>query len=89
MKSLVYCSLLVVLTVLSMSTTSEAFSRRSHQSEVAPSQTFTSTNTSRNLTEGGNVSAQAVPEPPVLFLMSLGLGAVALCTAFIGYRRRS
>jgi hypothetical protein len=87
MKALTYGSLLVMLTVLSWPTTSEAFSRRSHHSELAQSQTFTSSNTST--TENGNVSAQAVPEPPVLLLMTVALGLLGLSAAIKRFRKQA
>ena len=72
MKTVVYSSVLVFLALLSLSTESEAFSRRSSGSEVAQSQAVTTPlNTTLNNT---NVSAQAVLKPPVLLLMNIGLG---------------
>lgn len=85
MKTLMYSSVLILLTLLSLPTTSEAFSRRSSGSEVAPTQAVTTplnTNTS-------NVSAQSVPEPPVLLLMSIGLGVFALGAAIKAFRKQS
>ena len=54
MKTVLYGSALVVLTVFCVPTTSDAFSRRSHSSEVAPTQSFT---THTSTTENGNVNA--------------------------------
>ena len=85
MKTLLYGSVLVVLTVLCGPTTSDAFSRRSHGSEVGPTQSFT---THTSTTENGDVNAQAVPEPPVLLLMSIAVGAFVLCSAIIRYRKQ-
>jgi hypothetical protein len=68
MKTFIYGLLFVFLTLLSWPTTSDAFSRRSSGSEVAPMQAATTPVTTAN-----NVSAQSVPEPPVLLLMSIGL----------------
>ena len=85
MKTLMYSSVLVLLALLSLPTTSEAFSRRSSGSEVAPTQAVTTpvnANTS-------NVSAQSVPEPPVLLLMSIGLGVFALGPAITAFRKQS
>jgi hypothetical protein len=71
MKYVSGISLFVLFMVLSFPVTSDAFSRRSHGSEMGPQ--TTPLNTSQ--THGhDNVSAQAVPEPPVLLLMSIGLG---------------
>ena len=73
MKTLVYGSVFVLFALLSMPVTSDAFSRRTHQSEVGPTQ---GTNAPLNTT---NVSPRSVPEPPVVMLMSIGLGAFGLC----------
>ena len=77
-------SLLLLLTVLSLPTTSDAFSRRSSGSEVGPTQALTSPVTTTN-----NVSAQSVPEPPVLLLMSIGIRAFAFFSAVRGFRKQS
>jgi hypothetical protein len=84
MKTLIYGSVLVLLTLLSLPTTSEAFSRRSSGSEVAPMQAATTPVTATN-----NVSAQSVPEPPVLMLMSVGVGLFALGYGIRGFRKQS
>jgi len=82
MKTL-YGSVLVLVALLSLPATSEAFSRRSHNSEVAPTQAGTAP------IQKDNVSAQAVPEPPVLLLMSIGLGMFALYSAIKAIRKES
>ncbi len=85
MKTLMYVSVVALLTLLSLPTTSDAFSRRSSSSDFTPMQGTTApvnTNTS-------NASAQAVPEPPVLLLMSIGLGVFGLGYAIKGYRKQS
>jgi len=83
MKTLIYGSLLVLLTLLSLPTTSEAFSRRSSGSDIAPMQAATTpVTTSTN-------DAQAVPEPPVVLLMSVGVGLFALGSAIRGFRKQS
>jgi hypothetical protein len=84
MKTLIYGSLFVFLTLLSWPTTSDAFSRRSSGSEAAPMQAATTPVTTTN-----NVSAQSVPEPPVLLLMSVGLGVLALLCAVRTFRKQS
>lgn len=84
MKTLAYGSVLILLALLAMPTTSEAFSRRSSGSEVAPTQALTTPVTTTN-----NVSAQSVPEPPVLLLMSIGLGVFALGAAIKAFRKQS
>jgi hypothetical protein len=79
MKTLIYCSLIMLLTLLSLPTTSDAFSRRSGGSEIGPTQAVT---TPVN-TQTSNVSSQSVPEPPVLMLMSIGLGVFGLGFALL------
>ena len=79
-----FCSLLLLLAVISLPTTSDAFSRRSSGSEVGPTQALTTPVTTTN-----NGSAQAVPEPPVLLLMSIGIGAFFLFSAVRGFRKQS
>ena len=76
MKILTYCSVFVLLSLLSFPITAEAFSRRSHSSEITQSQAVTAP---LNTLQTQDVSAQAVPEPPVLLLMSIGIGLLALC----------
>jgi hypothetical protein len=85
MKTFVYGSILVLLALISVPTTSEAFSRRSSSSEfAAPTQAVTTPVTTTN-----NVSAQSVPEPPVLLLMSIGLGVFVLFSAMRTFRKQS
>ena len=83
MKSIAQCGMFVLLTVLSLPTTSDAFSRRSHSSEVTQGQAVTVP----LKTDGGDGSPNAVPEPPVLLLMTIALGAFALCSALRRFRR--
>ena len=85
MKLLVYDSLVVFLTLISLPLNADAFSRRSRHSEVAPTQQTTQLN---NTTETGNVSAQAVPEPPVFLLIGVGVGIIALYSVQDGYAGR-
>ena len=82
MKPLIYGSALVLFTLLSLPTTSDAFSRRSHEWEAGPLQTTPVTNTT-------NASAQSVPEPPVVMLMSIGLGVFGLGYAMKTFRKQS
>ena len=74
MRTFIYSSVFLFLVLLSLPTTSEAFSRRSHDPEVGPMQATTAPVNGTST----NVSAQAVPEPPVLMLMSVGLGVFGL-----------
>jgi hypothetical protein len=90
MKVLIYGSVLVLLTLLSLPTTSDAFSRRSKSSEVAPVTTpLRAATTETNGTNGTNGSAAAVPEPPVLLLMTIGLGLFAVGYAVRKTRKES
>ena len=85
MKRLVYGSALVLAVLLSLPATSDAWSRRSGSTELgpqtAPLQASTGTYT--------NGSAQAVPEPPVLLLMSIGVGVFGLGHAIQSFRKQS
>jgi hypothetical protein len=84
MKLTVYGSILVLLALLSLPTTSDAFSRRSKGSDFVPTQAVT---TPAGTTQ--NVSAQSVPEPPVLLLMSIAFGVFALYSAVRAFRKQS
>jgi hypothetical protein len=85
MKTFIYGSLFVFVTLLCLPTTSEAFSRRHSGSEIAPQQAVTTPLT----TQTNNVSAQAVPEPPVVLLMSIAFGVFALFSAVRTFRKQS
>ena len=75
MRQLLYGSMLVLLTLTLLPITADAFSRRSGSSEVMPTQ---QTTTYKKTTSGTqDVSAQAVPEPPALLLMTIGVGIFA------------
>ncbi|HKT36145.1 MAG TPA: PEP-CTERM sorting domain-containing protein [Nitrospira sp.] len=88
MKVLIYGSLFALLTFLNLPTAADAFSRRSNHSEVTQSQTVTAP--LKSATIGSNdVSAMAVPEPPVLMLMSIGIGLFALGLAIKFLRKQS
>jgi hypothetical protein len=94
MKLVSYFSLVMLLMLISFPVTSDAFSRRSSHSEVTQpvstplrtSQTNTS-QTNMAQTNGLAASSQAVPEPPVLWLMSLGVGLLILGAMFRRLRR--
>jgi hypothetical protein len=75
MKFLTYCSVFVLLSLLSFPITAEAFSRRTHSSEVAQHQVQAPRD---GKTETQNISPQAVPEPPVLLLLGIGIGLFAI-----------
>jgi len=80
MKQGTYWGLVAFATLLFLPPTADAFSRRSHHSETMQTQTVTVPILTDKAGEGGDVSPRAVPEPPVLFLMSIGLGVFALCS---------
>ena len=85
MKVLIYGSLFVFVTLLSLPATADAFSRRSHHSEIA------STAVTGPVTPGttDSTGATAVPEPPVLMLMTLAFGLFAVGSAIVRFRQRS
>ena len=74
MKLISSIILSAVFMVLSFPVTSDAFSRRSHHSEMGPQ--TAPLNTSQTIRD--DVSARAVPEPPALLLMSIGVGLMAV-----------
>ena len=85
MKILTYFSVVVLLALIAFPITAEAFGRRTHSSEVAqhqvqaPHDSNTQTqNTQTQNTQTQNVSPQAVPEPPALMLMGIGIGLFAV-----------
>ncbi len=83
MKTFIFGAALVLATLLSLPTTSDAWSRRSGSTELGPqSVTVPVQNTT-------TTSAQAVPEPPVLLLMSIGVGVFGLGYAIQRFRKQS
>ena len=87
MNVTVYCCLFALLTFLNLPTAANAFSRRSNHSEVTQSQTVTAP--LKSATIGTNdASATAVPEPPILMLMSIGIGLFALGFAIRSVRKQ-
>lgn len=82
MKLLSWVGLFLFLMLVCFADTSDAFSRRSSHSEMGPitsgaGSPSTADRTSKSTVSGLEVSATAVPEPPVLWLMSLGIGLLA------------
>ena len=84
MKRWIYGSVLVLAVLLSLPATSDAFSRRSGSTELGPQ-----TSPVQASTGTYNGSAQAVPEPPVLLLMSIGVGVFGLGYAIRRLRNQS
>ena len=91
MKTVTGYSILVLAALLSLPTTSESFSRRSHSSEVSQSQPTTTPlkAATTETTETGGASAQAIPEPPALLLMSIALGLLAAGFTVTRFRKTS
>ena len=87
MNIFIYCFAIALFTLSSLPLTAEAFSRRSHHSDVGPSQAVTAPLNNTNQTENSNISPQAVPEPPVVLLMSIGVGLIGLYSIVKRYRR--
>jgi hypothetical protein len=85
MKRLLCGGMLMLIAFVSLPSTSNAFFRRSHSAEVTGSATQNGVVSSEN----GNTSPQAVPEPPVLFLMTIGVSGLALLSAVRRLRRHS
>jgi hypothetical protein len=83
MKLLSALSLFILLMLMSFPATSDAFSRRSHHSETGPQ----TAPLNKSQVTTGDVSAQAVPEPPALLLLSVGVGLFAVGVMFKRLRR--
>lgn len=94
MKILTYCSIVLLLALIVFPVTAEAFSRRTHSSEVAQQQvqaprgnnTQTQQAPSGNNTQTQDVSPQAVPEPPALLLIGIGIGLFAIFSMIKRFR---
>ena len=92
MKLLAWTGVFLIVMLLAGTDSSEAFSRRSSHSDMAqpaPATTNLSSadRTGKSTINGLDVSPQAVPEPPVLWLMSLGVGLLAGGVIVRGLRR--
>ena len=87
MKTLICCSLFILATLACLPT-ADAFSRRSKGSEVAPSQVVTTPVQTSSL-DTRDVSPNAVPEPPVHVLMTIGVGVFALAFGIKRLRNQS
>ena len=73
MRVLVYSSVLVLLTLMSLPTSADAFSRRTHHSELPQNQQLTSVPV--------NGESQSVPEPSSLVTLAVGIGLFAMLLA--------
>ena len=90
MKILTYCSIGLLLALIAFPITAEAFSRRTHGSEVAqrqvPAPRDGNTQRQDGNTQTQDVSPQAVPEPPALLLMGIGIGLFAIFSMIKRFR---
>ena len=96
MKILTYFGVFVLLTLMSFPVTAEAFSRRTHSSEVAqnqghPSRSGRVQNPGQSAPNNGqsqtlDITPQAVPEPPALLLLSIGIGLFAVYSIIKRFR---
>ena len=88
MKILTYCSVFVLLALISFPITADAFSRRHHSSELGsggvqnPGQSAPNNGQSQTL----DITPQAVPEPPALLLLSIGIGLFAVYSIIKRFR---
>jgi len=83
MKILTYCSVFALAALISFPISADAFSRRAQSSEVAQHQVQLPRD---GMTQPQNVSPQAVPEPPVLLLMGIGIGLFAIFSMIKRFR---
>jgi hypothetical protein len=93
MKILIYCSVFVLLALISFPITADAFSNGHHHSEMMQNQQTPPHGTNQHGTiqtqtdpSNPNMSAHAVPEPPVLLLMSIVWGLLALYSLIKRFR---
>jgi hypothetical protein len=84
MKILTCCSVFVLLTLISFPITADAFSRRHSSSELEQNHFQSVPHNSQNQTL--DISPQAVPEPPVLLLMGIGMGLFAVYSGIRHFR---
>jgi len=96
-KILTYCGVFVLLALISFPITAEAFSWFSHSSDSselvqnpghhsARSGHVQNPGQSAPLDQTRNVSPQAVPEPPALLLMGIGIGLFAIYSMIKRFR---
>ena len=83
MKIFTYCSVFILLALIAFPITAEAFSRRTQSPEVAQHQVQAPHD---GKTQPQNISPQAVPEPPALLLMGIGIGLFAIFSMIKRFR---
>jgi hypothetical protein len=96
MKILTYCGVFVLLTLISFPVTADAFSRRHDSSELAqnqghPSRSGRVQNPGQSAPHNGqtqtqDITPQAVPEPPAILLMGIGIGLFAIYSIIKRFR---
>lgn len=91
---LTYCNVFVLVALIAFPLTAEAFSRRADSSEVGQHRAQAhQAQASRDgkhdgKTETPNVSPQAVPEPPALWLLGISIGLFAIFSLIKRFRRQ-
>ena len=88
---LTYCNVFVLVTLISFPMTAEAFSRGADSSELGqqPAQLHQAQTSHDGKTDTQNISAVAVPEPPVLWLMGIGISLFAIFALIKRFRGKN
>lgn len=86
MKVLTYCSVFVFVSLISFPITADAFSSRPDSSEVTQHRVQAPRD---GKTQPQNISPQAVPEPPVLLFLGIGIGLFAIYSMTKRFREQA